>query len=325
MNNNGLTVSIIVPVYGTEAYLPQCIESILSQTYSNIQLILVDDKSPDRCPEICDEYAKKDDRIIVIHQENKGVSGARNTGMSRATGKYMMFVDSDDELYPTAIATLLRDIQENGADIAAGTFASVNFDGEENNTPAKSEKLALYRDEQPILLALQGDDRAESVCAKLYKSSFIRGIYFEEGKKIHEDGFFIFQCYIKKPILVYRDVAVYRYNTRVGSSSRQPFSDSYLSMLYFLEKKKEIILKTYPRYACDVCNMEVRTCLQMLDVLCKTSDKSYKDIQNNCISTVRRLKKYHRPFNAHHKMLEKIVSFGLYPIYKIAVRLKYYK
>ena len=122
-------VSIIVPVYGTEAYLIACIESLCKQTYENIQMILVDDQSFDNCPQICDDYAKKDSRITVIHQENKGVSGARNTGLAHAIGEYVMFVDSDDELYSNAVEVLLGDALKYGADIV---WASEKNDEKKN-------------------------------------------------------------------------------------------------------------------------------------------------------------------------------------------------
>ena len=95
MTEQTALVSIIVPIYGTEAYLPACLDSICKQSYSNLQIILVDDESPDGCPEICEAYAQKDSRIIVIHQKNKGVSGARNTGLRQATGEYITFVGSN--------------------------------------------------------------------------------------------------------------------------------------------------------------------------------------------------------------------------------------
>ena len=118
MNTNPL-VSIIVPVYGTEQYLSKCVESILSQTYSNTEIILVDDQSPDCCPAICDSFAERDNRVKVIHQENKGVSGARNTGIRCSSGEYIMFVDSDDEIYPDSVKLMLEDIVKYGADIAS--------------------------------------------------------------------------------------------------------------------------------------------------------------------------------------------------------------
>ena len=89
-------LSIIVPVYKVEPYLPKCIDSILAQTFSDFELILIDDGSPDRCGEICDEYAARDDRVVVIHRENRGVSAARNAGLDAARGEYIGFVDSDD-------------------------------------------------------------------------------------------------------------------------------------------------------------------------------------------------------------------------------------
>ena len=98
MITNNALVSIIVPVYGTEDYLPDCIESLQKQTYPHVEIILVDDQSPDGCPAICDAYAQKDPRIRVIHQKNTGVSGARNAGLDAATGDFVAFVDSDDEL-----------------------------------------------------------------------------------------------------------------------------------------------------------------------------------------------------------------------------------
>lgn len=107
-----LLFSIIVPVYKVQEYLCQCIDSILTQSYSSFELILVDDGSPDRCPEICDEYASKDKRIKVIHQENKGLSAARNTGLKNISGDYIVFVDSDDLLYSDALLNISEEIKQ---------------------------------------------------------------------------------------------------------------------------------------------------------------------------------------------------------------------
>lgn len=89
-------ISVIVPIYNVQQYLPECIDSILAQTYKNLEIILVDDGSPDSCPQICDDYAKRDDRIKVIHKPNGGLSDARNHGIRSATGEYLLFIDSDD-------------------------------------------------------------------------------------------------------------------------------------------------------------------------------------------------------------------------------------
>lgn len=323
MTDSDILVSIIVPVYGTEAYLPACIESICNQTYKNIQIILVDDQSPDRCPEICDEYAQRDSRILVIHQKNTGVSGARNTGLNYALGEYIMFVDSDDELFPSGIELLIQDAQKYGADIVSATkrvkkrnlFTNTGEDG----------ICTVWREEETLLHSLNGDGNTNSACAKLFRADMIQNIRFVEGHNINEDGFFLFQCFLKKPVFVQHNVAIYQYNTRPGSGSRQAFSDKYLSMLYFCERKKEIISAKYPQYMDQMHNTEVHTNLQLLDVLCRTTDKKYKAVQRQCIDTVRRLYQHHKPINDHYKKLAWLVVHRLYPLYKWAVRMKYYR
>ena len=122
-------VSIIVPVYKVEAYLEICIDSILQQTYPYLEILLVDDGSPDRCPAICDDYAGRDSRISVIHQENKGLSASRNTAMKKATGKYILFVDSDDVLLPDACERLVRCAEDYSADFVAGHYVNVDESG----------------------------------------------------------------------------------------------------------------------------------------------------------------------------------------------------
>lgn len=322
VNHNDL-VSIIVPVYGTEDYLPACIESICNQSYPNIQIILVDDQSPDRCPDICDTYAQKDSRITVIHQKNTGVSGARNAGIRYATGAYLMFVDSDDVLYPDAVRIMLDDAFKYGADIVWAPQKKKWKSISDNNCDV--EAYHVYRREEALLLSLKGAYNINAVWGKLFRASFIKGILFEEGKNINEDGFFTFQCYLRQPIFIRHNVEVYQYNTRADSSSRQVFSDKYLSMLHFCDRKKELIESNYPQYSEQANNMEVRTNLQMLDLLCRTTDRKYIPLQKQCIWTVRKLFIYHKPINRHHRLLAWIAASGLYPLYKWAVRMKYYR
>ena len=317
-------VSIIVPVYGTEDFLPACIASLCNQTYTNVEIILVDDESPDGSPEICDQYAKNDSRITVIHQKNKGVSGARNTGMSYARGDYIMFVDSDDELCCNAVEILLSDAHAYKADIVSGAVRTIRIDGKIIDDHADGS-YTILRDDETILLSLKGDQDTISACAKLFDAAFIRDVQFVEGKNINEDGFFLFQCLLRKPVFVQHNVVVYQCNHRSDSGSRQTFSDAYLSMLYFCERKKALIAEHYPQYAEHAHNMEVRTNLQFLDVLCRTTENKYMPLQHQCINTVRRLHRYHKPVNDHHKMLAWLVTHGLYPLYKWAVRLKYYR
>ena len=313
-------VSVIVPVYGTESYLRSCIDSICNQSYKNLQIVLVDDESPDNCPVICDEYAKKDSRITVIHQKNTGVSGARNTGIRNAKGDYIMFVDSDDELTPNGVEILLSDALKYGADIV---WAPLKRGVEKDKTEA--EEVLVIDGDKSLIDSLNGKSNTSAVWGKLFKSRFIEGIFFEEGKNTNEDGFFMFQCYMKKPLLVRHNVKVYQYNFRENSCSRQTFSDKYFSMLYFCDKKLQIVKENCPQYIEQAYNMVVRTNLLFLDVLCSTKEKKYKKVFKQCTKTVRQLYKYHKPINSHHKMMAPIIAMGLFPLYRWAVRLKYFK
>ena len=324
MKERNALVSIIVPVYGTEAYFPACIESLCKQVYENIQIVLVDDQSPDKCPEICDDYARRDHRITVIHQKNKGVSGARNTGLQYAIGEYIMFVDSDDKLHPNAVKILLDDAKKYEADIVWAPQKSIDKKG--NYVEVYEEgAYTIFQEESALLHYMNNGYNMDAVWSKIFKRSFIKGLYFEEGKNINEDGFFMFQCYMKKPVLVRHNISVYQYNIRQDSCSRQKFSDKYLSMLYFCDKKKELIATYYPQYINETRNMEILTYLQLLDILCSSNDKKYKELEKRCVKKVCELRVGHKPYNKHYEELAWIVAHGLYPLYKMAVRFKYYR
>lgn len=315
-------VSIIVPVYGTEKYLPSCVDSLLSQTHSPIEVVLVDDQSPDACPAICDEYAVKDGRVRVIHQTNKGVSGARNTGIEAATGEYFCFVDSDDLLEPHAVETLLKDISEYSADMASAAKSLVQADGSVK-CDAADGLVTLYEGDQMLRRSLAYGDYTRSLHGKLLSAELIRDVRFAEGHNINEDGYFLFECYKKMPRVVHRNVSVYRYFYREGSASNSRFSEKYFDMLYFCDLKKRYVEEQHPALLEDACNMEVRTHLLFLQVLCRTNDKKYREAQRASVKVVRRLRRYHRPVNRHHRRLEKIVAWGLFPLYKKLIRLRY--
>ena len=123
--NSQPKISVIVPVYETEGLLDRCVESIVGQTYKNLEIILVDDGSPDNCPAMCDEWAEKDSRIRVIHKENGGVSSARNAALDIATGDYIGFVDSDDWIEPEMYSSLIQKISESGKNIALCSYLSL--------------------------------------------------------------------------------------------------------------------------------------------------------------------------------------------------------
>lgn len=123
-NNQAPLITVVVPIYKVEEYLDECVQSILNQTYHNLEIFLVDDGSPDRCGEMCDTYAEKDSRVKVIHQKNRGLSGARNSAIDIATGEYITFVDSDDYLKEDMIETLYQEVLQYNAEIATAAYES---------------------------------------------------------------------------------------------------------------------------------------------------------------------------------------------------------
>lgn len=190
-------ISVIVPVYKAEKYLPLCLESIAAQTiFDKIQLVLVDDGSPDDCGRICDEFAKKHSNTLVIHKENGGVSSARNAGLDAATGEYIGFVDSDDTIAPDYYEKLLDAAEQNGCDMAFGSFVLIYKNEKIISEPWHStgtviDKSGIKRFAEKMLC----DGMQNSVWSKLFKTSIIKdhGINFPIGVKIGEDKMFVLQ------------------------------------------------------------------------------------------------------------------------------------
>jgi glycosyltransferase involved in cell wall biosynthesis len=184
-------ISVIVPVYQVEQYLAKCVDSIRSQTYQNIEIILVDDGSPDHCPELCDEYARQDSRIRVIHKPNGGLSDARNAGIEAAEGNYICFIDSDDYVADNMIDRLYLALKEQNAEMSLCACACVDENDTpvadmENCMPIKNEVLSGRKAIKK--LAERGAGYYTVACCKLYRADLFQTIRFPVGK-IHEDEF----------------------------------------------------------------------------------------------------------------------------------------
>lgn len=206
-------ISVIVPVYKVEIYLERCIESILRQTYSKFEVILIDDGSPDRCGEICEDYARKDNRITVIHKENGGLSSARNTGIEQARGEYLLFVDGDDVIHPNTLKKLYQMLIDNKADIAMGDFCRFVDDTElrfESNS--KNDKIEICSGVQILekLYDKKSSARYVSACGKLIRSSLFENVRFPLGR-LFEDEFTTYLLYYKSKNVVIIDEQLYYY------------------------------------------------------------------------------------------------------------------
>ena len=255
-------ISVIVPVYRVEEYLERCVESILSQTYENLEVILVDDGSPDRCPAICDAYAGKDARVKVIHQENKGLSGARNAGIELAAGEYLAFVDSDDYVSPHFIEALYQLLQETGCAIGQCRFSYVKG---EKLTEEGDSAFCIYRGES-LMEQLYGPEEKATYFVvawnKLYRAELFKktGIRYPEGR-IHEDEATPYRLFHEARKMAFLDKAMYGYYTENGGSITSVFSAKRLQWLtaqeeriaFYKKNGYEKLLPAAYRKLCDAC------------------------------------------------------------------------
>ena len=212
-------LTIIVPIYNVEAYLSRCLDSILAQEYTDFELILINDGSPDNCAEIMEAYAKRDNRIVTIHQENKGVSAARNAGLKIAKGQYVGFVDPDDYIEKEMFRVLIDDIEELGADIACCNFNNVFEDGtiKEYQVAGVSRVMSGHEFINHIFdipRTIMGYN-----CNKLFKREKINR-YYDESIIIGEDRMFLFQYCINIEKACYCQGAYYNIYENKNSATR---------------------------------------------------------------------------------------------------------
>lgn len=189
-------LSVIVPVYRKEPYLEKCVTSILAQTLTDLELILIDDGSPDRCGEICDAFGAGDQRVVVIHQENMGVSAARNAGLQVARGEYIGFVDADDWVSPEMYETLIRAAVSGGADIAACAITVRDEAGESLRRLLISDRV-YDRGQMLEELFNTPDQLGGTCCNKIFRRSTVADAIFPVGVTMCEDRIYLLQCYAR--------------------------------------------------------------------------------------------------------------------------------
>lgn len=236
-------ISIIIPVYRAEAFFDECVRSILTQSYNDFELILVDDGSPDKCPELCDYWAAKDHRIKVIHKCNAGVSSARNSGLDVATGGYVCFVDSDDTLPVNALSNLMSLMKQSDVDVVFGTF-NIQY-GEKfiSHAARLSDGKYYFKD---ILKDFIDDGTLSgfllgSTCAALYKRDIIekKHIRFVEGLLNNEDGLFNFELSLWADSFLMINVPVYNYRQDCVPKKPSRLNENFGEKVFDILNSKE--------------------------------------------------------------------------------------
>lgn len=262
-------VSVVVPVYNAGEFLKDTVEKLINQTLRQIEIILVDDGSTDGSAAVCDSFAEKDSRVKCIHSGNAGVCAARNKGISAACGDYIGFSDADDFPGETLYETLFNLAEENNSQVSMVKYATVFEDGKVIDDRGSGE-LKVYTSKEGVLADFLAGKLYSGVYTKLFRRDLCAKISFEEGRQINEDKMFIFDALRSADSWCYRDVSLYTYIRRKGSSSNAEFSPKQFDCVYFADKMQSTVERDFPQitdYA--RCN-SVYSYMKVLKIMCIT-------------------------------------------------------
>lgn len=282
-------ISIVVPVYNVEAYAEQCIESILNQSYKNLQIILVDDGSTDRSGEICDFYRQRDSRIEVIHKKNGGLSDARNTGIKFVKAKYVTFADSDDILHEDYVDFLYKQLIEFDADIAICRYKRFT-NIEETKEVEKKVKTVVFNSVEALKNLLYTPEIIpQSAYAKMYRTKLFEDIEYPVGK-INEDIGTTYKLFYKAQRIAYNPSQYYFYLQRMDGIVRSNFSERTMDAIYFSDEIIKFVNENLPEIEkAAICYAFA----QNVQVLMKLpyKDKKYQHIKEQIIQNIKQYRR----------------------------------
>ena len=289
-------ISIIVPVFNVSKYLEQCMESIVGQSYKNLEIILVDDGSTDDSGVMCDDYADKDERIIVIHKKNGGLSDARNAGLQVATGEYIGFVDSDDWIESDMYERMYSLCEEYGLDMVAARYCEEAEGDCQVNEWTYSERFEVVTGKRLNEIFAMGHEDyviSTSVWDRLYRKELLQDIYFPVGKK-YEDICFSTKVFLRVKKAGYLDVPMYHYRIRAnsimgrGKRTKEGFNQDIITdLLPQMRERAEVYYEAgYEEYGDKVLYGYLHEILNNLVVLFRKSDykKEYSDLRKEFYS-----------------------------------------
>ncbi len=238
------SISVIIPIFKAEIFLGKCIESVLSQDYKDFQLILVDDGSPDKCGQICEYYAKKDNRIKTIHKENGGVSDARNAGLDQASGEYLTFIDADDYVETTYLSYLLSLISQRGYQVGRANHFIDRGNSLTTNAPVKGEMMVFPR-KDAVEAALYHDRVDTASWGAIYKHALFDNVRFPKGR-IYEDTYVFCDIICQADCFVFGDQPQYHYVQHSGSIVNQSFNIKNLEFIDSVKRLADYAAEEYP-------------------------------------------------------------------------------
>lgn len=260
-------ISVIVPVYNVEDYLDRCVESIVNQTYKNLEIILVDDGSTDSSGKKCDAWKAKDSRILVIHKENGGQAEARNFGLDLSTGDYIGFVDSDDYIDVSMFYVLINIILDNNCETVECSM--MRFSNQEDECFIKgTNQVVVFNHEEAIEDFVLERHLQCTVPNMLVKSNIAKNIKFDVGK-INEDILWPYRVYVRSDKVIYIDSTLYFYYQRHDSTMNSTYSEKRFDGLDALETRAELIKEEYPNLYGIALRNYVGSCMYQYQYLCR--------------------------------------------------------
>ena len=321
-----ILITIIVPIYNVEPYIRKCVESLIGQTYRQIEVILVDDGTPDNCGAICDEYARADSRITVIHTENEGVYCARNKALDVATGDYLMFVDSDDWVEPNFCETALRLAQENNVQMVTFMFNNV-FEGRDHSIMEKRPSVFRktgYMDASEAVkhLILRDSSLANYLWNKLFKRSLFDGVRFPEGRVL-QDQAVTYLMMLRAGRIYVSNAVLYNYLQHPGSITDTIYNSikKYASLFAIYQERLPVLRQYCPE---NVHHQMIQLAdLSMKGLMFIRPDSESKQLRNDLKGFLQANKAYLlREGGKRNRRVKLYLYYYCYPLLYIIMYLK---
>lgn len=316
--NRERKISVIVPVYNVEAYLARCVDSILAQTYGNLEVILVDDGAKDNSGAICDAYAAKDPRVRVIHKENGGLSSARNAGLDAATGEYIAFLDSDDWITPDAYGHLVEVMEKYGVNLVCGGRYDVDGRTGEKTVGLCPQKEEVMSAEELVGRIFLWDGCDSSACDKLYHRSLLENFRYPEGK-VCEDVPVTYKIVLSARRAAMSDRPFYHYYHRSGSITK---ASGITEKTFHFSQHTEVIYPYirdhHPAVANQARYLRVRSLSHILLLLEQSGEEVRREFAREYCHVRKELKKHtafflKSPyFGKKEKITNLLLNLGLY-------------
>lgn len=283
-------ITVIVPVYKVEKYLKECVDSILKQSYSELEIILVDDGSPDGCGKICDNYAKTDERIRVIHQQNKGLSSARNAGIDIATGQYITFVDSDDWISEDMIEILYQSMKKQKAQMA-GCFLESFYDNKRKLSNRYHDQIYIFSRAKALDSFLFNGYLTPCTCGKLYMIDLWKNIRFPE-KMFFEDQYTTYKLIDQCDKICFTENPLYHYRKREGSIGHSKFCQTTYQLYDAIHQEYDYINDKYGNFCPNIAVARITWELVFINMMIVANyydDIVRKDVQKFAKINIRKV------------------------------------